>query len=156
MTLSKSMAAPARIRRSRRDDRSCHRFAVGVMNEPSWGIKLTCRVPLSGRLAFPPHRSAPSSSAFFDRDTGTQQSRSGSAPQKVRAPVAMSPPSLKTHTSSGRYSYPYLSKLVIAPVKLKRMVPARWMTLNDANISEASAPIAITAPELTQPQPCGR
>jgi hypothetical protein len=36
------------------------------------------------------------------------------------------------------------------------MVPARWMTLNDANISEASAPIAITAPELTQPQPCGR
>jgi hypothetical protein len=30
------------------------------------------------------------------------------------------------------------------------------MNLDDANISEASAPIAITAPELTQPQPCGR
>jgi hypothetical protein len=67
--------------------------------------------------------------------------------------------SLKTHSSSGRYSHPDLSKrqkLVIAPVKLKRMVPARWMIPNDANISEASALIAITAPELTQPQPCGR
>jgi hypothetical protein len=86
-----STAAPARIRRSRRDDRSCHRFAVGVMNEPNWGIKLTCRAGgLFPGPTFPSHRSTPASLVFFDRYTGTQQSRSGSAPQRVHARVAMS------------------------------------------------------------------
>ena len=50
--------------------------------------------------------------------------------------------------SGNRCSRSYLSKrqkLVIAPVKIKRMVPARWMIPNDANTSGASALIAITA-----------
>ena len=130
------------------------------MNGPSWGSNL-CAVPCASFRA--PRFSAayvcPILVNLFQRCHRYATIKVGLSTANSSRCSRDLAPSSKTHSSSGHYSYSHLSKrqkLVIAPVKLKRMVPARWMIPNDANISEASALIAITAPELTQPQPCGR
>ena len=90
------------------------------------------------------------------RRSATRYQQSSRAPRRNETtPQLRSHPSIEAHASSDRRCRSYLSKrqkLVIAPVKIKRMVPARCAIPNDANTGDASALIAITAPEAIRPR----